>query len=113
MASERIRRAEKMSHVKLVSALPEDERFIPLRKFLAACPGAKEQKVRFRDAVHYLVERKYLTVVAKPVRERARRLYDREQIPLFRQILAMHRNGLTLEKAYEIASNRLKQKRLF
>ncbi|TAK07222.1 MAG: hypothetical protein EPO39_07010 [Candidatus Manganitrophaceae bacterium] len=34
------RRAEKMSHVKLVSALPKDERFIPLRKFLAACPGA-------------------------------------------------------------------------
>lgn len=69
--------------------------------------------MKFRDAVHYLVEGKYLTVVAKPVRERARRLYDREQITLVRQILAMHRNGLTLEKAYEIASNRLKQKRLF
>jgi hypothetical protein len=113
MTSKRIRKASAMTHVQVVSELPRDGRYVPLKKFLLACPAARVNKDKVVDAIHYLVERKYLTVVAKPVLKRARRLYDREQIPLVRQMLAMHANGLTLDKAYEIASKRLDQKRLF
>lgn len=104
-----------MTHVKLVDVLPTDEKYIPLRRFLAGCPGSKDNKVHYRNIVHYLLERQYLDVIAKQVRDRARRLYNRDQIPLVRQMVAMHRNGLTLEKAYEIARRREMEKegRLF
>jgi type II secretory pathway component PulF len=49
-------------------------------------------------------------VIAKQVLERARRLYNRDQIPLVRQMVAMHKNGLTLEKAYEIPRRRQQEK---
>ncbi|TAJ98586.1 MAG: MerR family transcriptional regulator [Candidatus Manganitrophaceae bacterium] len=111
----RVRRTRDMKHVKLVEVLPEDGRYIPLKAFMAACPASKENKVRYKNIIHYLLERQYLDVIAKQVRERARRLYNRDQIPLVRQMVAMHQNGLTLEKAYEIARRRHREKegRLF
>lgn len=104
-----------MNHVKFVDEFPADERYIPLRRFLAGCPASKENRIQYRNTIHYLLERRYLDVVAKQVRERARRLYNRDQIPLVRQMVAMHQNGLTIEKAYEIARRRQQEKegRLF
>lgn len=102
----RIRRASDMKHVVQVEALPEDNRYIPLRKFMAACPASRENKIKYKNAIHYLVERQFLHVVAKQVNERARRLYDKEQIPFVRAVLSMHQNGLTLDKAVEIAGRR-------
>lgn len=115
MSGKRIRRTREMKHVKLVDVLPTDERYVPLRRFLAGCPASKENKVHYRNIIHYLLERRYLDVIAKQVRQRARRLYNRDQIPLVRQMVAMHKNGLTLEKAYEIARRRQQEKegRLF
>lgn len=111
----RIRRTRDMRHVRLVDTLPADGRYVPLRVVLAACPGARRAHVAFKNAIHFLLERGELQVVARQGPERARRLYDREQIPFIRAVLEMHRNGLLLDKAVELARKRKRpeQARLF
>jgi len=114
-ARARIRRSRDMSHVQKVAVLPKDGRYVPLRIFLAAFPGAREQRTRYKNAVHFLLERGDLNVVACHVRQRAKRLYDTDQIPFVRAVIQMHRNGLTLDKAVKIARQRkeIEQGRLF
>lgn len=102
----RIRRTTEMPHVVLVAERPAGPRYIPLRTMLAACPAAKTNRTRYKNLIHWLVERGALRVVARPGRERARRFYDRDEIPFVRAVLQMHAHGLTLGKAIELARQR-------
>lgn len=110
MQRERIRKTEHMKHVTFVESPPDPRRYVSLRHFMAACPASKKDKVAYRNAIHYLLEKKLLTVTAIQKKERARRYYDQEEIPLVRQALAIHREGIMLDKAFKMAVRRTKTK---
>ncbi len=110
MQRERIRKTENMQHVTFVQSPPDPSRYISLRNFMAACPASKKDKVAYRNAIHYLLEKKLLTVTAIQKKVRAKRFYDRNEIPIVRQALAIHREGILLDKAFKIAINRIKKK---
>lgn len=110
MQRQRIRKTENMKHVTFVESAPDPTRYVSLRNFMAACPASKKDKIAYRNAIHYLLEKKLLTVIAIRRKYRARRFYDREQIHLVRQALAIHKDGLLLDIAFNIAKNRMKNK---
>jgi len=106
MERKRIRKATEMRHVKVVNNPPDSAEYISLREFMAGIPASKKDKVGYKNAIHYLLERELVTGIAIPRRQRARRYYRRDEIHVVRAALAIHRNGVMLDKAYEMAKRR-------
>ncbi len=111
MERKRIRKATEMRHVKIVSDPPDSSEYISLRQFMAGIPASRKDKVGYKNAIHYLLERELMTGIAIPRRQRARRYYRRDEISVVRAALAIHRNGIMLDKAYEMAKRRRQEEK--